>query len=123
MAVVTGKPHALPLLAPDLALPEYADHLLRLHATLRAHDLWHGLQLLLRDGLPSKSFTLEIGRGNEGDGNKVYRHAYPRMPRDWRRQHPAEAWFAQHPGAAACRLSDVISREVLQGTLFYQRVM
>jgi DNA-binding CsgD family transcriptional regulator len=126
MAAVTGKSHPTPptpLLAPDLALPAFVEHLLRIHATLRAHDLWHSLQLLLRDGLPSKSFTLEIGRGNEGDGNKVYRHAYPRMPRDWRRLHPAEAWFAQHPGAAVCRLADVVSRDALQGTLFYQRVM
>lgn len=121
MASASEKPRPAPLLAPDLASPVVAEHLLRVHATLRARDLWHSVQLLLRDSLPSNSFTLEIGRGSDGDGNKIYRHAYPRMPRDWRRQHPAEGWFAQHPEAVVCRLSDVISREALEETVFYQR--
>jgi len=123
MAALSGSSRAAPLLTPELASPPFADHLLRMHATLRARDLWQTLQSLLRDDLPSNSFTLEIGRGSDGDGNKLYRHAYPRMPRDWRRQHPAEAWFAQHPGATVCRLSDVVSREGLRSTLFYQRGM
>ena len=123
MAADSGKSRAAPLLLPELASPAFAEHLLRMHATLRARDLWRSLQPLVRDGLPSSSFTLEIGRGSDGDGNKIYRHAHPYMPRDWRRQHPAEAWFAQHPGAAVCRLSDVVSRDELRGTVFYQRGM
>ncbi len=109
--------------APEFALPRFAEHVLRLHATLRARDLWHRLQLLLRDGLPSRSFTFEIGRGTDGDGNKIYRHAHPFMPRDWRRLHPAEAWFARHPSATVCRLSDVLRRDELHETFFYQRGM
>jgi DNA-binding CsgD family transcriptional regulator len=109
--------------AGALAAPRFADHLLRMHATLRARDLWHSLQLLVRDGLPSPSFTFEIGRGSDGDGNKIYRHAHPYMPRDWRRLHPAEAWFARHPRATVCRLSDALTRDELQETFFYQRGM
>lgn len=123
MADLSGKVPAAPLPVTERVSPAFADHLLRMHAALRAQDLWRSVQLLLRDDLPSDSFTLEIGRGNDGDGNKLYRHAYPRIPRDLRRQHPAEAWFAQHTGAAACRLSDVLSREELHATPVFQRVL
>ena len=112
-----------PTPASDLTAPRFPEHWLRMHATLRARDLWHSLQSLLRDGLPSDAFTFEIGRGTDGDGNKIYRHAHPYMPRDWRRMHPAEAWFARHPGATVCRLSDVVTRAELHETFFYQRGM
>lgn len=123
MAAPARQSRQLSSAAMELAAPRFAEQLLRMHATLRARDLWHSLQALLRDGLPSSSFTFEIGRGTDGDGNKIYRHAHPYMPRDWRRLHPAEAWFARRPKATVCRLSDVVSRDELQETFFYQRGM
>jgi DNA-binding CsgD family transcriptional regulator len=123
MAEPSAPSSAAPPVPPEFAAPLVAEHLLGMHSTLRARDLWASLRLLLRETLPTNSFTFEIGRGTDGDGNKIYRHAHPYTPRAWRREHPAEAWFAQHPTARACRLSDVLSPDELRATPFYQRSM
>jgi DNA-binding CsgD family transcriptional regulator len=118
-----ARPRAAALPAADLVPPALAHHLLRLHGTLTARDLWRSLRPLLRDSLKVASSALEIGQEGDGSRHKIYRHAHPTPPPDWWREHPANDWLAAHPGAPVCRLSDVIAPETLQRLPFYERVM
>ncbi len=118
-----ARPRTVALATPDLGSPTLANHLLRLHATLTARDLWSRLRLLLRDSLKPASSCLEIGQEGDGSRHKVYRHAHPTAAPEWWRGHPAGPWLEQHPGALVCRLSDVIAPEQLRRTSFYERVM
>lgn len=95
---------------------------MRLHETLTQRDLWHALRTLAHDAIPSHSLTLEIG-GEENEPHRIYRHAHPRSPEELRREHPARAWLASHPGAAVYRLSDIAPLPALRETVFHERVM
>ncbi len=112
-----------PLIPPEVAPPQLTSALLRLHAALTQRDLWHALRLLVRDAMASDSVTLEIGATDPGVPTRVFRHNHPATPRDLRRDHPAQHWFALHPGAPAYRLSDITSLRELRGTPFHERVM
>ncbi len=108
---------------PELAAPEAADGLLRLHGALDLRDLWRALQFVAREMLPNNSQTLEVGYGDDGVARKVYRHAHPYTPRELQRDHPGQAWAGAHAGAPAYRLSDIAPLAGLAGTPFYERVM
>jgi DNA-binding CsgD family transcriptional regulator len=116
-------PRAATLVAAEIATPVLTERLLRLHGTLTVRDFWSSLRLLLRDYLPADSHTLEIGQEGDGTRHKIYRHAHPTPPPEWWREHPALPWLARHPGATACRFSDVVPLEELRVTPFYERVM
>lgn len=114
---------ALPLVSPELAAPALCSAVLRLHATLTQRELWHALQAVAREALPSDSLTLEIGRADESAAPRVYRHAHAYTPPELRLEHPARAWLNTNAGAAAYRLSDVVSLRELRRTVFFERVM
>jgi DNA-binding CsgD family transcriptional regulator len=118
-----ARPRADALASPDFGSPTVANHLLRLHSTLTARDMWARLRLLLRDSIKPASSCMEIGQEGDGSGHKIYRHAHPTPPPDWWRGHPVGPWLEQHPGAPVCRLSDVETPERLRQSLFYERVM
>jgi DNA-binding CsgD family transcriptional regulator len=109
--------------APSELASAAADELLRLHAALDLRELWKALQLVVRDLLPSNSQTLQVGFGGDAVARKVYRHAHPYTPRELRRDHPGHAWLLAHPGAGACRLSDIAPPASLAGSPFHERVM
>lgn len=103
--------------------PGFTGPLQRVHGALNQREVWQALRLAAHEIAPADSLTLEIGRSPEGVPRRVYRHAHPATPAEWRREHPANAWLLNHPGAPAYRLSDLVSPRDLRRSLFHEAVM